>query len=317
MVDRLVERLEQRGLVRRDDHQRSRLWVLGPGETDLFGEEEQDGERLKLENPKGRLLELCMRLRVEPPRIDRLVEGGHHVVRMSLTVEGKTIHSGDQRAVSRKTAEQRAARVLLSRMEETEAEESVRWVEDETAARLKLDNPKGKLLEWCMARKLGAAEFEQRAVPGGFRVRAVLGIRNNPFVTAWYEASARKVAEQSAASELLERLKESPEPRTSGVGDEKRETDSWGPEAGEGGGLDPRMELNELRQTGVIQDFGYEETERSGPSHQPVFTMTAWAILEDDEKITGGPVRADSKKAAQLAAAGALVDRMVAMGLLD
>ena len=237
--------------------------MLGPGETDLFGEEEQEGERLKVENPKGRLLELCMRLRVDPPRIDRFVEGGHHVVRMYLTVEGRTIHSGDQRAVSRKTAEQRAAQVLLGRMEETEAEETVRRVDDETAASLKLENPKGSLLEWCMARKLGAAEFEQRAVPGGFRVQAVLGIGDNKIVTAWYEASARKVAEQSAAFELMERLKESPETRTNGVGDEKRETDSLDSDAVQGGGLNPRMELNELRQTGVIRDFGYEEVERS------------------------------------------------------
>jgi dsRNA-specific ribonuclease len=202
-------------------------------------------------------------------------------------------------------------------MEETEAEESVRRVDDETAATLKLENPKGKLLEWCMAKKLGAPEFEQRAVPEGFRVRTVLGIGNDKIVTAWYEASARKVAEQSAASELLERLKESPEPGIKEIGDENRETDSWDSEAEQGGGLDPRMELNELRQTGVVRDFGYEEVERSGPSHQPVFTMTAWAILEDDEKITGDLVRADSKKAAQLAAAGALVDRMVTMGLLE
>ena len=36
------------------------------------------------------------------------------------------------------------------------------------------------------------------------------------------------------------------------------------------------MRLNELRQVGVIDDFGYELLERSGPSHQPIFVMGAW-----------------------------------------
>ena len=69
-------------------------------------------------------------------------------------------------------------------------------------------------------------------------------------------------------------------------------------------------------QKGTIRDFGYEETGRTGPTHQPVFTMVAWAITLLDEKITGDPMQADSKKDAQRAAAEALVDRLVSFGLL-
>ena len=311
VVDGLVDRLEEMGLVRRDDHRRSRLWVLGPGETDLYAAEGAEAERLKQDNPKGRLLELCMRLRIDPPEIELSTEGGDHVARISLMVNDRKLESGIQRSISRKTAEQRAARVLLAQIEEAERGDSAKAVDEESARKLRTDNPKGKLLEWCMIRKMAAPLFEQRAVPGAYRVRVALGgTGESTLLTDWYQAPSRKVAEQAAAAEMVELLRQSPDQ------DDLRHEDSSDSDISPSGGVDPRALLNELMQTGRLLDFGYEETERSGPSHQPVFVMIAWAIGLDNEKITCEPTRADSKKAAQRAAAAELVDRLVSIGML-
>ncbi|MCY2995495.1 MAG: hypothetical protein NTY19_47670 [Planctomycetota bacterium] len=60
-VERLARVLEGIGLVRRDDQSRDRIRVICPQDTHLFSEEAELEEQLKQANPKGRLLEFCMR----------------------------------------------------------------------------------------------------------------------------------------------------------------------------------------------------------------------------------------------------------------
>ena len=52
-AERFARVLESVGLVRRDDHQRDRLWVLGVQESALFPDEAELEESLKQANPKG------------------------------------------------------------------------------------------------------------------------------------------------------------------------------------------------------------------------------------------------------------------------
>jgi uncharacterized protein len=94
--------LETVGLVRRDDRQRDRLWVLGVGETDLFPEEAELEESLKQANPKGRLLELCTRLRIDPPVTDFRQQGAFHLASMSVRHQDETLDSGPCQAASKK-----------------------------------------------------------------------------------------------------------------------------------------------------------------------------------------------------------------------
>lgn len=73
-------------------------------------------------------------------------------------------------------------------------------------------------------------------------------------------------------------------------------------------GQDPRAELNQYRQNGVLQDFGYHLLEVAGQSHQPLFTLKAWAFLSPEKgRIEGEKVQASSKKEAQLLAAQSLI----------
>jgi len=66
------------------------------------------------------------------------------------------------------------------------------------------------------------------------------------------------------------------------------------------------MQLNEWRQTKYLAGFGYHLIDHQGPSHQPIFVMTAWAELPGGNRCTTDPVTAGSKKEAQIAAADAL-----------
>src|SRR5208283_4786559 len=95
------------------DDRRDRLWVLGPQDTHLFPEEAALEEQLKQANPKGRLLEFCMRMRLDPPQTETDSQGPFFRANMSLRYQGETVASGPQQAASKKVAEQLAAQALL------------------------------------------------------------------------------------------------------------------------------------------------------------------------------------------------------------
>jgi len=313
-VEQFARVLESVGLVRRDDHRRDRLWVLGVQETTLFPEEAELEEQLKQANPKGRLLEFCMRMRIDPPLTDVQPQGAFYEARMSLSCSGQTLDSGPFRAASKKTAEQMAARALLDLVAcDDDGHETVR-VTDEDAARLQSTNPKGKLLEWCAKNRTSAPRFEQDACPEGYRVHGVLSLNDrHEIVTACYVTPKLKTAEQAAAEAILRQLPNEPaaEPPQASAATGM----PIGPPAESPGGRNPAMVLNELTQIGLVEATGYELLDQSGPSHHPIFVMVAWATIPDGRTIRTEPISASSKKSAQRTAADHLLDLLIHEGI--
>ena len=304
--------LETVGLVRRDDHRRDRLWVLGVGESGLFPDEAELEEELKQANPKGRLLEFCMRMRLDLPVTETSQEGAFFEANMTLFCPDQALASGPFRAASKKTAEQLAARALLDMVSQDSQDGEVAVGEDD-AARLQATNPKGRLLEWCMKAKLPAPEFQRDASPGGYRIRVVLSLEDEEIATDWHTAQKLKIAEQAAAEAALGRLPSEPEPDLPAVPTQPQppvETVAAAPT-----GRNPVMVLNELTQAGLLGSSGYELVDQSGPSHQPTFAFVAWAKLPDGRTLRTEPTHATSKKAAQRAAGERMVDLLVAEGV--
>ena len=99
--------------------------------------------------------------------------------------------------------------------------------------------------------------------------------------SAWYLAATLKAAEQAAAEDMLKIVGSEP------AGDQD-DLPSKEPEQ-------PRCEssaamvLNELKQVGILQCFGYEVASQDGPSHQPVFSIVGWATTPDGR--TCAPLR--------------------------
>ena len=325
-VDGLARVFESVGLVRRDDHRRDRLWVLGVHETRLFPEEAEREEQLKKANPKGRLLEFCSRMRLDPPETEFQTRGAFFEARMSLAHAGRMLDSGPFEAASKKTAEQMAAEALLALVAQDADSEEVVRVADDDAARLHGINPKGRLLEWCVKSKVPPPDFQQDASADGYRVRAMLRLADDrKIVTAWCVAPKLKTAEHAAAEALLRQLADQPggqptlpvQPAPSSqpqaavpVVQASLAVASESPT-----GRNPVSALNELRQAGLLDSAGYELLEQAGPSHQPTFVMVAWANLPDGRNVRSEPAGAPSKKAAQAAAANGLLDRLAAEGV--
>ena len=300
--ERFAQQLEQTGLVRRDDHRRGLLWAqtqaampVEPSPEDLAL-----AETLKTENPKGKLLEWCMRRRLEGPEMrEQAEDSGWHVVEMALEVDGEPVSSGPQRAYARKVAEQLAARVLLETLSSREQRVDAVLVDEAQQAQLEQQNPKGKLLEFCAQRKLRQPRFDVVAVVGGFRCIATLGFNDGAALeTQPFQAGRAKVAEQAAAADLYQQVRASKPAR--------RKPDAAAEHPPAPPGPDARMQLNEWRQTKHLAAFGYDLVDHQGPSHQPIFVMTAWAELPGGQRLATEPVSGGSKKDAQVAAAAAL-----------
>ena len=309
--ERFVQQLEQTGLVRRDDHRRSLLWpqTQAAMPTEPSPEELLLAETLKTENPKGKLLEWCMRRRLERPDMrEEADRTGWHVVEMELEMDGERVSSGPQRAYTKKVAEQLAAKVLLDRLSRQEQTVAATVVDDTQQAMLEQQNPKGKLLEFCAQRKLTQPQFEAVAVVGGFRCVARIALSgDHALETRPFQAVRAKVAEQAAAAALYRQLR---------AAKTKQPTKTSAPSApsasrASSAGRDPerpdaRIQLNEWRQAKHLVRFGYDLVDHQGPSHQPIFVMTAWAELPGGNRCTTEPITANSKKEAQMAAADAL-----------
>jgi Cft2 family RNA processing exonuclease/dsRNA-specific ribonuclease len=301
-VQQLVTRLEGLGLVRRDDRRRNWLWVLAPQETDAFPDEAALERDLKEQNPKGELLELCMRIRCAAPTTEASVEGAFHVSVMSLEYASKLLRTSPQRASSRKLSEQLAARELLGLLDEMLEIKDACVVDDDLAAALQEVNPKGKLLERCLRERRGTPQFEQRPNRRGYAVQAVVDVLRSHF----HVSRQLKLAEHAAAAELLVLL--------SGDQETVVPVPAVAPSRPPRG--DARMRLNELRQVGLLEGFGYELIERRGPSHQPVFVVVAWAEAGSLGRIESAETEARSKKEAERAAAEGLMVRLEEEGLV-
>jgi Cft2 family RNA processing exonuclease/dsRNA-specific ribonuclease len=308
---RLISRLEEMGLVRRDDRRRSRVWVNAPDESPLLVEEATLEQRLKVENPKGKLLELCMKLRCGPPATDVSVDGAYHVAEMTLEFPGEVLTSGRARAASRKAAEQLAAAVLLELAEARTRPGDVTPVDETRAADLRSHNPKGRLLEWAAAHKAKAPEFESRPLSGGYAARVtVCRADGTEYSSHWYSARALTTAEQAAADEALPSISpatgatDAPPPDGAQIPSLPANV---APSAPGAAGRDARMVLNEMKQLGMLRDLGFDHHGQSGPSHCPVFTVVGWATDPDGTRHETDAVEGPSKKAAQRLAADRLL----------
>ncbi len=306
--------LESIGLIRRDDHRRDRLWVLGLQETTLFPDETQLEEQLKQANPKGRLLEFCARTRIDTPVTDVQEEGAFYEANMSLQHGGKTLKSGPSRAASKKTAEQMAAQALLDMVAQNDDANEVAHVTDDDAARLQSTNPKGRLLEWCAKRKTSPPRFEQDASPEGYRIRAVLSLDDREdMATSWHVSPKLKIAEQAAAEAILQKLPEKPPAEVQPAAPASQTLAEPAPEPPSG--RNSAMILNELTQAGLLQAIGHEMLDQTGPSHQPTFTVVGWATTPDGRTLRTEPTNASSKKSAQRTAADRLLELLVDEGI--
>jgi len=175
-------------------------------------------------------------------------------------------------------------------------------------SRLQAANPKGHLLEWCARQKWPVPQFQQRANPQGYQVRAVLERDGGERIcSAWYVAATLKAAEQASAEEMLEILPSPP------AGDQ----DTVSPVVPESSKCESNaaMALNELKQVGILQSFGYEVVQEGGPSHQPVFSIVAWTTTHDGQTWRAAAVRASSKKSGQRLAAESLLEMLVDQGI--
>jgi hypothetical protein len=119
-----------------------------------------------------------------------------------------------------------------------------------------------------------------------------------------FVAARAKAAEQAAAAALYDQLLTWAQNRLDGppvAVDRQAGVPDAAPQR-----QDARVQLNHWRQQRHLVNFGYEIMDHHGPSHQPVFVMTAWAELPGGDRRITDPVTAGSKKEAQLAAAFAL-----------
>jgi dsRNA-specific ribonuclease len=173
-------------------------------------------------------------------------------------------------------------------------------------------NPKGKLLEFCAQHQLPRPAFKAEAVIEGYRCVATIDMSSGMTLQSQpFQATHARVAEQAAAADLYEKLLswDTSRPDKAEVSVEHQagfppaaplhpETTPQRPDA--------RMQLNQWRQQKHLVNFGYDLVAHQGPSHQPVFVMTAWAELPGGDRRTTDRVTASSKKEAQVAAASAL-----------
>jgi dsRNA-specific ribonuclease len=220
-----------------------------------------------------------------------------HTAEITLSHTDKTIQSGLCKAASRKTAEQLAALAILRQLAPANESSEAIEVDEKSAERLRADNAKGKLLELCAKNKFPAPEFTQKPTINGFAVSASVTINSAEHSSHSFRAATVKTAQQAAAEDLLNilgnHLPESPvqekiKPLTNSVSQDRR------------------PDLNNLRQQGVINDFGYDVVAKEGPDHEPTFTMMGWAKLPNDTMLQTGKIVAEAKKEGALQCANVL-----------
>ncbi len=293
------------GKARRDADNAELVWPLtspapGPPPPDV---EEALAEELKVGNPKGRLLEYLMRCGAPPPEWKASARAKRHVVELVIDVAGARVMSGPQEASTLKLAEQLAAREVLAKLAIAEDGADVVAVDEQQATELKARNPKGHLLEVCAQLKVLPPRFEVVATLAGFAAIAEVSAAGTSRRSRRYQALDARTAEQAAAAELLDVMAQvtASAPTTPAP--------SLAPA---GGTTDLRGRLNELRQLGVIADFGYEVLEQRGPSHQPIFVMRGWWLpaAAGEERRHTAAIEARSKKDGEREAAARLYEAL-------
>jgi Cft2 family RNA processing exonuclease/dsRNA-specific ribonuclease len=305
-LTRFVAALVEAGAVRRDEEDPARLWSLRAAAEAPVREDEAAAEALRADNPKGRLLELCMRRRLAPPEVVHSAAGEVHAVELRLATP-EILESGTFRASSRILAEQRAARRLLELLREAEATEAS-TVTEADEARLKQENPKGRLIELAARAKVGPPVFTVEPAVAGYVGRVSLPLAGEPALASGAHAARQaRTAEQAAAAEVLEALRGllagAPSAGARAAEGAAREEASPPRLAGK----DPRAQLNEMRQLGMIRGYRFELVEQRGPPHAPVFVMRGVVETGGGETRCTPAVVVKNKKDGESECAGPLL----------
>jgi Cft2 family RNA processing exonuclease len=315
-VEQFVCRLIEFGLVRRDDEKSNLLWVLAPSLSGRFKDEADLAGVLKSENPKGKLLEYCMRLKIEFPLTEWGIDGAFHTARMNLSIGGVTHDSGTHHAAERSVAEQLAARELIAQCKSDDLEligNEMCLIPESQQSLLKARNPKGLLIELLTKQRAALPQFDYHVIDSTWCCRISLTYNNQQYISGWYQAESKIVAQQGASAQVLEMLQTlqatSIESTSVSAGTSEQDTTIGTITTSQ---HDPRITLNELRQRRHILDYGYFLLGTTGPSHAPVFSVQAWAQFSDQTKTLSHPQQGISKKEAELRAARDLV-KMIGM----
>jgi len=327
-IEKLICRLIDLGLVRRDDEKCNLLWILTPSESKNFPDEAKNAQRVKTENFKGKILEYCMKMNLAPPVTEWRIDGGFHCAKMILIIGGSQYQSNTQKAAERSVAEQLAAEELLAFCNSRDSSEigDAIYVSEKDAEILKSANPKGKLLEYCTKNNLQLPQFQFRVLHTDWCCRTSLEKDLQQVISKWYQSKSKTTAQQAAAEEILNRFKNeykckdvkpgfvtdnlncSPEISDNETRLSSTESNLTGKTDSSQNEKDSRLTLNVLKQRGYIVDFGYSAAEQEGPSHAPVFTVKAWVKLPDDSLIESSMEEGKTKKQAERNAARAVVE---------
>jgi Cft2 family RNA processing exonuclease len=308
-IEKLVCRLVDLGVVRRDDEKANLLWVLKPSESESLQDEAALAEQVKAENPKGKLLEYCMKQNILPPVTQFKIEGGFHRVKMELTIHG-TRYECVQKAAERLVAEQLAAREILALCISRDSKEigETKLISEEEASALKTANPKGALLEYCMKQHIAPPKFEFRVIGTEWCCRAVFKSDSTQNVSNWYRSKVKTTAQHGAASEILSSCNEKKECIDIPTNDSSPVKDDTQDSGSVDTITDPKQTLNILKKRRYIIDFGFSTPEKTGPVHAPVFWTKAWAKLPDESIIESSSKSGRTKKEAERNAAGDMVN---------
>ena len=215
-----------------------------------------------------------------------------------LNRNGEIISSDPQFAYSETMVKQLAAQSLLNKITKIVMPENCMTLSTDEEQELKLENPKGQLLEFCSANQLRKPKFKTEAVPNGFTGSAFLTLYDQSCIESGiYFAPNQKSVDHAACKELLAKIKhylQNPEAAVITCTDYPSVPVSHKKQV-----VDRRNDLNQMKQMGVLLDFGYELLERKGTPHEPVFTMQGWFEVPDSPKRVTGQVTAGSKKECQ------------------
>jgi len=303
-VEEFILQLEEMNLVRRDDNKRTLVWPITDQDIEREPTEEELAlaEKLKVENPKGKLLEFCMRDGGELPTKLEDKKSGTYYVEYQFSKDGKFCKSGIHGAFSGKVAEHLAAKKLLEKLIIVNNNNEIITLKDSEAEDLKHQNPKGKLLEFCMQHKISPPSLKAVPVVGGFQLQTSLDLGDKCVVTTkTYLGKQSKSVEQAVAKDIIDSEKIQ-KYRSSEIDTSSSESDV---NVG-----DPRTILNQLCQKGILNKFGYDDQKTEGSSHNPVFYVRAWAEAPGGVRENGVVANAPNKKKSMLLAASNLLDKL-------
>jgi predicted metal-dependent RNase len=324
-IDLFMNTLETLRIARRDDVRRNYCYVLASDTLTNDSDEIQLEKRLKDENPKGKLLEYCMKRKLEYPRFDIETGEGYHYASATLSVNGAELISQKWKALSVKTAQQLASEELLKRLagedrgQKTEdsgeadfaspvnpvISEKIIEVEREMYEQFKINNFKGRLFEYCSVNKIKVPSFICQTASGKHLVK--IHDHHSSFETDWYSSPVKIISQQAAAGAFLEYLN-----KAISESDTQKDVENAGTDCNNlqkrKSTSDPRNFINKLLQTKEFIDFGYSMIGAEQVHNQTFFSVTAWAVLPDTTRIESPVISATSKKDAQYQCASKLLE---------